>query len=163
MSKTITILVAKSGSGKSTYANRIVISNPWTFIINRDSIRRAIVGNLDNYYERDNINGLEIIVNNIEDALFENYAERNYSIIIDNTNLKQKFVKRWIDLARYYHYNVRFKIFDLPAEICKERVMERDFAGRTTPQLVEYIDIQDKQFHSIVEWINKNYKDKILE
>ena len=69
MSKTITILVAKSGSGKSTYANRIVISNPWTFIINRDSIRRAIVGNLDNYYERDNINGLEMIVNNIEDVL----------------------------------------------------------------------------------------------
>ncbi len=163
MSKTMTILVGRSGSGKSSYANQITATNPWTFLINRDSIRRALVGNLDNYYDRDNTSGLEMIVNNIEETLFENYANHNYSIVVDNTNLKHRYIKPWISLAGYYGYNVRFKIFDVPAEICKERVMHRDFLGKTTPQLVDYIDIQDKQFQSIVEWINNNYKDKILK
>ncbi len=111
----------------------------------------------------DFIEKLEMIVNNIEETLFENYANHNYSIVVDNTNLKHRYIKPWISLAGYYGYNVRFKIFDVPAEICKERVMHRDFLGKTTPQLVDYIDIQDKQFQSIVEWINNNYKDKILK
>ena len=161
--KNITLTIGLSGSGKSTYAKEQVSKNKNIVLINRDLIRETIAGNLDGYYERSDLSKLEDIVSHIEDELFIMYCGYDYSMIVHNCHLKQKYIKRWMELAKYYKYNVYFKIFNVDAQVCKERVMERDFAGRTTPQLVDYIDIQDKQFHSIVEWINKNYKDKIIE
>lgn len=156
------ILVGKSGSGKSTFSKNITASMSRIAIINRDNIRRAIVGDLDNYYLRPDMPRLEKIVTNMEDNLFLNYYMESISVVIDNTNLKQKYIKRWLDIANNYHFDIRFKIFDVDKEECKKRVMIRDFEGKTTQQLVEYIDKQDTDFNNIIQWINNNHKDKII-
>lgn len=157
----ITILVAPSGSGKSTYTIKYCNENEHTLCINRDNIRRLIVGSLDNYYERKNLHYLEQVVTNIEGSLFFEYTQSNYSIIVDNTNLKQSYIKRWIDLAKHYKYNIWFKIIECDINECKARVLERDFPGRDEMELIDYIDKQHQSFNSIVDWINKNYKNRI--
>lgn len=50
--KKLIILVGISGSGKSTWATEYIQKNPDTLRINRDDIRKSLVGTLKNYYPR---------------------------------------------------------------------------------------------------------------
>jgi len=168
--KDIIICVGISGSGKSTFANSFIKENTNYLRINRDDIRRTLVGNLDGYYQREDLNMIERNVTGIEESIFKYLSTDYRNVIIDNTNLKQFYINRWIEISGYYKYDFKFKLFDVDLVKAKDMVLERDFLPidwnnsdyNREEFNVKYIDKQFQQYQQIKQWLLDNYKDKIL-
>lgn len=156
------ICVGISGSGKSTWSNSIIEEDYSYLKINRDGIRAAMIGNLDNFYLRKDSHFLEGIVTNIEESLFMAYASCDKNIIIDNTNLRKTIINIWLNIAQSYKYDVRFKIFDIDPKIAKERILIRDKEGLSTQQLIDVVDKQHRRWEGMSKWLNEYHKDKII-
>lgn len=178
--KEIIICVSPSGCGKSTYANHLVKTNNNFLKINRDDIRKTLVGNMDGYYTREDFNELEGLVNQLELNFATRLVISGKSIVIDNTHLVQKYITRWTNLFEtdnffnHREYKIKFKLFECDLMVAKNRVWERDylktpedFLGQDyndtldEPQLL-YIDKQFKQYQEVKKWLLENYKDDII-
>lgn len=159
----VIICVGISGSGKSSWTTNFVKNNENYYRVNRDSIRLSLIGTLDDYYQRKDLQYLENkIIEDVEAVIFERIWNGN-SIIVDNTNLKQSYINRWIKEAGPFPF--RFKLFDVELEEAKDRIACRDFPidiPLDYPAL-DYINKQYKNYLLIKDWIIKNYKDKIIE
>jgi predicted kinase len=168
--KTVIICVGISGSGKSTWTTNFIKENPSYLRINRDDIRKTLVGNLDDYYQIPDLKNIEKQINNLEEDIFNSLNWFDYNIIIDNTNLKQSYINRWIDYSQNTNYSIKFKLFDISLEEAKRRVLDRDFNTIYVKDEdisayhdgVQYIDKQYSDYQQIKQWISNNYKDKIL-
>ena len=158
--KELIICVGISGSGKSTWSTNFIKEQTDTWIrCNRDDIRRILVGNLRDYYKKSNLNFLEWFVTKIE-TFVQIYAKHKYcNVIIDNTHLKQAYIKTI--LKRYSEYDIKFKLFPINYATAKVRVFRRDEPTNPTEALA-YIDGQAKQYKSIEEWIKINHPEKIM-
>lgn len=161
----IIICVGISGSGKSTWATNFIKEVSDYLRINRDDIRRVLVGSLDGYYKRGDLNYIERDVTRLEDEFYKHINTSGFSVIIDNTNLKQSYINKWINLSSALklnsNLNVKFKLFDCSLEDAQRRVAKRE--NMQTFEDLNYIDKQFKDYQLIKEWITKNYKDKIIE
>lgn len=146
-----------SGSGKSTWSTEFINKHPNTFKINRDSIRLGLIGILDGYYERRDLGSIEMKVTNIEDCIFEELIASDCDIIIDNTNLKQSYLNRWIQLSQNTNYHIEFKLFDISLEDAQRRLLERE--GSID---LSYVNKQFEQYKQIKKYLETNYKDQIL-
>jgi len=172
--KEIIICIGISGSGKSTFATNFIKENSNYLRINRDSIRLTLVGNLDGYYQRKDLNYIERDVTRLEDEFYKHLSLSGFNIIIDNTNLTEKYINRWINLSNCLkldaRINLKFKLFDITLEEAKENVINREdyYTPALTPHYkyhqdkVEYIDKQFEQYKQIKKFIEENYKDKII-
>lgn len=140
------ILIGISGSGKSTWTANYIKKNINTVRINRDSLRLSLVTTLDGYYQNKNLQQRERIVNGLEDEIFEQAVSRELDIIIDNTNLKQEYINRWIHLSQPTNYTIEYKFFDVELEEAKYRIKNRD----------------NFSFDGEVSYINKQYENYIL-
>lgn len=157
------ITIGISGSGKSTWSSNFLKNNLNYLRINRDDIRKTMVGSLEEYYTRKDLHQLEAIVSDIEEQLFMNYGSYVKSVIVDNTNLNQKVIKSWIKHANYYNYDINFKLFDCELREAQQRVFERDYwDNRDNFDKVKYIEKQYKQYQLIKEWVIDNYKKYII-
>lgn len=163
------ILIGVSGSGKSSFSSTILNSYN-AFRINRDDIRKTIVGDLTNYYIRKDLQQIENIVTKIENQLFFQYISLERNIIIDNTNLTKDYIIRWLELCNKEHYKIKFKLFDCDLKKAKNRVYRRDIGSSywnldvdySKENEVKYIEKQYQQYQSIKLWIEEHYKDKII-
>jgi len=172
--KEIIICIGISGSGKSTWTTNFIKENSNYLRINRDSIRLTLVGNLDGYYQRKDLNYIERDVTRLEDEFYKHLSLSGFNIIIDNTNLTEKYINRWINLSNCLkldaRINLKFKLFDITLEEAKENVINREdyYTPALTPHYkyhqdkVEYIDKQFEQYKQIKKFIEENYKDKII-
>lgn len=175
MDKKIIICVGISGSGKSTWATKFLKENHNFLRINRDDIRKVLVGDLNGYYQRSDLNDIERFINKIETDLYTsiNYNHRN--IIIDNTNLKQQYINKWIDLAEDDYYDIKFKLFDIELDQAKYRVHCREtvkdsnslyktyaYEEAQKDLSLNYIDKQYEDYKKIKEYLLTHYKDKII-
>lgn len=179
--KEVIICIGISGSGKSTWTTNFIKENSNYLRINRDDIRKTLVGNLDGYYQRRDLNDIEKIVSNLEDDLWKRIIEdrTNLSLIIDNTNLNKNYIDKWIRWIEYYNgshsedesINFKFKLFDIELNDSKKRVFIReqyipgeisieDSISKSTH--LDYITKQSEQYKQIKQWILNNYKDKII-
>lgn len=61
----VIINVGVSGAGKTTWSTQYMKKNIGNYRINRDSIRLQLVGTLDDYYQRKDLNYLEKLVTEI--------------------------------------------------------------------------------------------------
>lgn len=160
MNKEIIILVGISGSGKSTWTTNFIKKNTNHLRINRDDIRKTLVGDLEDYYQRKDLRQIEEIVTELQSNYISVLAGK-YNIILDNTNLKQKYLRQWIDENHPSKYNkyfdVKFKLFDCDPSDAEFRVMNRDSIIET-----EYITKQHEDYLNIKEYLLTHYKDKIL-
>lgn len=164
--KQLIINVGPSGCGKTTWTTEFLKTHPDYVRINRDDIRRVLFGEISSdYYERPGLNERESKVTSAETVLALTQAGgRNQSgLVIDNTNLKPEYLKKWIDYCSSGdkpEIEAKIKIFEapLPMEL-KIRVAKRD--NKKVTDLI-YIDRQYAQYQEIVRHINKNYKDHIL-
>jgi len=177
MKNTIIICVGISGSGKSTWSTQYIKENPNILRINRDSIRKTLVGSLDRYYQRKDLNTIEVMINSIENHIFLCINDIK-NVIIDNTNLKQSYINKWIRLSQDLdiYQNIKFKLFDISLEEAKKRVYMRDIVigeGEVEDALndsdhylfnakLDYIKKQFEDYQKIKLWIETNYKDKII-
>ena len=131
----VLLLVGIPGSGKSTWANHFVLNNPGWVILNRDSYRKM----LKNQY---------VVEPKMEDLITEMFGSAVISalrfkqnVIIDNTNLKSKYILPIIDMVKEYA-DVEYQIFDCSVD----KAIERD-------------NTREKKVGS--EVIKKMYKDYI--
>ena len=113
----VLILCGIPGAGKSTWANNYVLNNPGWVILNRDSYRKM----LKNQW---------LVEPKIEDLITETFCDAILSalrykqnVIIDNTNLKSKYIMPIVDLVKEYA-DVEYQIFDVSVE----KAIERDNA-----------------------------------
>ncbi len=162
MNKEIIICVGISGSGKSTFSTQLIKENSNYLRINRDSIRQTLVGDLEGYYQRKDMRGLELTINNIEYILFKDLFNNNKSIIIDNTNLKQEYINKWVTLSQDFNisHDFKFKLFDIDLDESKRRVCKRE--NMQNFEDLNYIDKQYQDYQEIKKFIETKYKDKII-
>lgn len=161
--KQVIICVGISGSGKSTWSTKYIEENKNWVRINRDDIRRVIVGDLTDYYQREDLNHLENLVNQFESSFRLKYLEYDKNIIIDNTHLKISYITPLIQLfEKDHYYEVKFKLFPSSAITAKTRVFKRDMPENPEESL-KYIDKQYEQYQSIVKWLELNHLEKIIE
>jgi predicted kinase len=166
----VIICVGISGAGKSTFTSFYTQKNKMAIRINRDSIREMLIPNGSRdpqYYKRSDLFNLESMVSVIEDVSFETALKQGRSIIVDNTNLSQKYIAHWLFEAG--EAEIKFKLFDCDPSLAKERVFWRDFktvaSGSHLPitdEKVAYIDKQALQYEEVKKWLLKEHKDKII-
>lgn len=163
-------MVGISGSGKSTWAIDYIKKHPNTYRINRDDLRLTLVGTLEDYYQRKDLNRLEEIVTELETHVFLICVGINADIIVDNTNLSQKYINRWIQESQNTNHQLIFKVVDTTLEEARRNVIYRE--GWYTPALtnpevhhlpkVLYIDKQFEQFKQIKDYLKTYHKGQLL-
>lgn len=156
------ILVGPSGSGKSTFATNYIKEHSNTLRISRDDIRKTLVGSLDGYYQRKDLNRIECHINGLEEDFFNSIIGLDKSIIIDNTNLKQSYLNRWIQLSQNTNYHIEYKLFDISLEEAVERVIIRDVPEGTSNFDASYITKQIEQYKSIKQYLLTYHADQII-
>lgn len=129
----VTVLRGYSGSGKSYYSNQ-----QDALVVSRDHIRQQITHHpskivLDNDGEQ--------LVTKLETAQIEAALKAGVNVISDNTNLRAKFARRYIDLAVQYGAEWEVKDFLVDAETCKDRN-----SLRVTPVPQRVIEDQARRF-----------------
>jgi predicted kinase len=155
------INIGISGSGKSSWTADFLKKNNDYLRINRDDLRQVCVKDLKEYYLRKDLKFLETnIITNMESDLFINYIKFNKNIIIDNTNLKEKDINKWLYLFMIHNVDFSFKLFDCDLETAKQRVMTRDKLIETE---VKYIDKQYNNYKNIKRIILEQYESKIIQ
>lgn len=143
--RTITILVGPSGSGKTTWCKDFLRNNPNTVRVNRDDIRTQLYGeDSKTYYSRDaeTIWKREQFVSAIEVAHIRTALTSNYDVVIDNTNLKKRYIDSYIKTFPYEQF--QFEIVNVSLEQCIENNSKRPVNTRTSTDKIEkqYIDYE---------------------
>lgn len=158
------ICIGISGSGKSTWATNYIKENSNTLRINRDDIRKTLVGNLNGYYKKDNLNYIERDVTRLEEEFYKHLNLSRFNIIIDNTNLKESYINRWISLSSSNKMDseikLKFKLFNISLDDAQRRVANRE--KMQTFEDLDYINKQFEQYKQIKYFIEKNYEKYIL-
>ncbi len=133
----ILILIGIPGSGKSTWAKDFVRSNSDWIRVNRDDFRDMLKTS------QTCENKVEDMITGLVSDVISSSLSRKLNVIVDNTNLKIKYINAIIEEFKY-SANINYRVFD----ISKDKAIERDRN-------------RDKKVGALV--INKMYKDyKIL-
>lgn len=110
----ILILIGIPGSGKSTWSKEFVRSNEsWTRVC-RDDFREMLKNS--GVVE----NKIENIINELVDATIEQSLLKKMNVIIDNTNLKEKYIQNIIEKFKY-SADIDYRVFDISLDKAIER------------------------------------------
>lgn len=135
MSK-LTIVRGVSGSGKSTWAE----AQPGALVVSRDRIRAAMFGSNDqDYYavSKEELHRKESLVTDIQDASIASGLRAGLHVIVDNTNVRPKFVKSIVDIGFKAGAEIAVKVIDVPVSVAIQRNAARHAAGgRLVPEKV---------------------------
>lgn len=166
----VIINIGVSGSGKTTWSTDFMKKNPNYVRINRDDIRKTLKGDLDGYYQLKNLGVLEEIVGDIEIVMLNSALKNHFSVIVDNTNLKPRYMELYKTLVESWNMlipakpgkvTVRFKIFpENDAHKLKKRVNIRDIP--MSWESLNYIDKQVSSLKGAIAYVEDNYKNQII-
>lgn len=126
-------------SGKSTWAKQWVLEDPeYRVRVNQDDIRLM----LGKYW----VPSREKLVQEIQFDAIIKALNREFDVVIDNTNLNKKVLDQFDHLIKTYKdYKIEYKdFFDTPLSVCIERDKNRD------------LQVTEKVIRSFYN----NYKDK---
>ena len=156
MKQKIIVTVGISGSGKSTWATEMCKNHDHVRRVNRDDLRKSLVGTLEGYYQREDLWKLEEDVTEIIYLQIDYLLKQGYDLIIDNTHLSLKYINR-IQLTYEKIANIKIKTFDVDLEQAKRNVLKRDFNCITDDEVItdERVDYINKQFDSYHKLIKK--------
>lgn len=113
----ILILIGVPAAGKSSWSKEFVRQNEnWTRV-SRDDFREMLksAGRVENKVEE--------MINELTDATITQALLKKMNVIIDNTNLKAKYIQQIVDKFKY-SADIDYRIFD----ISKDKAIERDRA-----------------------------------
>ncbi len=163
---TVIFNVGVSGSGKTTKTIQHLKEDSNFLRINRDDIRKTLVGSLIGYYQRPDLKGIEPAYSSLEGIYIIDLLSQDYNIIIDNTNLTPTIIEDKIDLITrsaeefQKEVEIKFRIFSLDDKfILRDRVKDRD---NLSWEDTKYIERQISQFQAIVPYLQTKYKDQII-
>jgi predicted kinase len=114
-------------SGKSTFAQAWVQASPGRVRVNRDDIRFQTYG----VYHGGNVN--EDVITAIEDAMVAAALNAGMSVIVDDTNIAHKYVKRLAGIGHAQGVPVRVMQFDVDVDTA---LMRNEFRDRKVPDEV---------------------------
>lgn len=106
---TLYIMVGLPGSGKSTKAKEIA-NETGAIITSLDSIREEVAGSRENWHKNPDIfnNAMSRSIANIQNAMVEWHLKNGESVIVDNMNLKSRYVAFFQELSKKYGANIEF-------------------------------------------------------
>lgn len=84
------ILIGVPGSGKTTLAYKMLKEDANSVRVNRDDIRKMIKGS----YSPDEV--FETLVSSLQDAAIAGSLKKKYTVILDNTNCRPKYIRELI-------------------------------------------------------------------
>jgi len=154
MSKLI-ILSGISNSGKSSFTATTVQHNPERYVsVNRDKIRELLYSyteeTIQEYYHRNDFNYLESQVTAVQDNLINFWLKRDKDIIVDNTNLRVKYIKE-------------FEKFGVPIEVIFFDVTLKEALTRNMGRKRKVDEkIIENQYSQYIE-LRKNYESKDIK
>lgn len=119
---TLYIMVGLPGSGKSTKAKEIA-NKTVAIITSLDSIREEVAGSRKNWHENPDIfnNTMSRSIANIQNAIVEWHLKNGESVIVDNMNLKSRYVAFFQELSKKYGADIEFVKMDCDWATLKER------------------------------------------
>jgi len=115
----VTILRGLPASGKTTRAFEIIKSNPSTKRVNKDDLRNMIDFGV---YSEDN----EKMIRYIEFHMVSMLLSGGYSIVIDDTNIKNGTIEDWKKSLFHTNAEIEEIWIDTPVNECIERDAIRD-------------------------------------
>lgn len=123
---TLYIMVGLPGSGKSTKAKEIS-KETGAIITSLDSMREEIAGSRKNWHENPDIfnNIMSRSIANIQNAMVEWHLKNDESVIVDNMNLKSRYVSFFQELSKKYGANIEFIKMKCDWATLKERNQSR--------------------------------------
>lgn len=155
------IMQGISGSGKSTWAKKYVKDNPDFRTISRDEIRKELLGSndIERYFENGMNYSIEEEVSKLEEKQLAKTIKSGKFAIIDNTNLKLKYVAKYVRTALdcgLVKPDIEFHVMEsiLPYK-AKERVDSR--GERKVSQ--EVIEAQYKSMEGAANWTREDVFD----
>lgn len=170
--KKLIFTIGISGSGKSTWTKEFIKTNENYVCANRDRLRDVLIPNhiKSGWWKKDNLTDLENTVTQLQQAIV---LDSNFNVIVENTNVNLKILKRNINLYMELGLDVSFKLFDCDLKLAKQRVYLRDyfksenfsdeehldFSGEHE---VQYIDNHYIQYLETVDYLKQNHLNKIM-
>jgi len=120
------ILSGISGSGKTTIATDLCNKYEKHIRVNRDDLRKQLVGKLDqSYYKRKNLNNLEKQVTYLLFAQIRHLLQYGYTVIVDNTHLKEAYINEL--LTEFEHLvDVKLVFVDTDYSESLKRLINRE-------------------------------------
>jgi len=171
MNQTVILCCGVSGAGKSTWSTEYLKKTPNTVRINRYDIRKMLFGTLEDYYSRKDLSYREGVVSEVEELLFVHALVKKQNIIVDNTNLKTTYVRKWTDFVLGWNkniledekpYEVKFAIFSQrDVDTLIARVEKRDNLSLADKK-DNYIQKQYDSFWKIQDWILNTYPNDVI-
>lgn len=131
----LTILIGAPASGKSTYAEWTVRSEPKTIRISRDEIRFAQFQEvLEGSYEN--------IISKLIHAQIKTTLENGWNLVVDNCNCRKMYITEIVENFKHLA-DIEFKLFDLPLDELLKRNKTR--TRRVPKSVIEsmYKDLQN--------------------
>jgi predicted kinase len=115
------ILRGIPGCGKSTFAHQWLKEGERRARVNRDDIRMQFFGKETGVDEN--------MVTQIEHMQVHSLLKSGYSVVVDDTNIRHKYIKSFVSIAKQYSASVAIKQFDVDVKTAKSRNESRAKAG----------------------------------
>lgn len=127
--KRVIILRGISGSGKSTFANKLVSEG--YHIVSRDQLRLNLLGRegLEKYFEAGMDFNLEEHITQVEEREIAGHLIKHHKLIIDDTHTKRVYVQALVNLFFETDTDpddVEMIEFDVPIDVARKRCDARD-------------------------------------
>lgn len=142
----VLILAGAPGSGKTTYANKVLEKKPKTVILSFDGLRKTL---FNDYKSND-----KLVFKMFETCLLE-AVNSGYDVIIDNTNTKLAYYNEILTVLKGKAY-VRYKVFDEPVELLLARNKTRDLEKRIADESVI------TRMHTNLSKLDRNAVQKLI-
>lgn len=114
-----------SGSGKTTKAKSLRKNLHNCVIISRDSLRNMAYGHTDEdvfeYYQSEDLREKEKLITKLQKSLVDKAIKAGKTVIIDNTNLKPKYIEPF----KSYNLPIYMKVVHEDLGVCIERDSQR--------------------------------------
>lgn len=117
--KEVIIMRGLPASGKTTKALEVLSVKENCVRLNRDSLRDMLNGGVYSPL-------LEFHIRDIEKQICIDFLRKGFSVVIDDTNLMDRDIERWTNVASLYGAEVSICSMNTPVEECVERDKSRE-------------------------------------
>lgn len=124
MNQEIIITVGLPASGKSSFAQDIIKQHSNYVEINRESIRKELF-NIEGWSEYNCTPENEQLVSTKEFDDIRSYINSGKSVIVTDSNIRLKYIKGLIHMAKCLNVDARIKLMDTPLLDIIQRNSER--------------------------------------
>lgn len=152
----VIVCIGPPASGKSTWVKDFISKNPNYVKVSRDDFRYMLKNT--GWCEPK----IEKMITELHNEAVITALSNKLSVVIDNTNVKVKFINEIIDLVKEYA-NVSYRVFDVPLKTLYERdsARERSVGKDVIDRMYNDYQILKDSFH--FQPVKKEKKKKVIK